>query len=945
MSQAEREALSLLIEVEGWDSELCRRQLSTALPRLLSVYQISDTWSQHICILKILTEKFLPYINLPELEQAFFSKMLPKTIQLFDHLMLEISNQTKSLTSWNVDLHLTLRNHLQAVVQVLETLSGCVRHICTKDTVPLEYIHSVPSSVLHVIKNTFIYCKDCESLYSDCLHLFSDLLQSLFKEAYVLQKQFMELVDTVSVDSGAPEDSLSIMVSVMHTILEISSVISSIDQALHANIWKFIIRQSLKHKWLIKDNLKHSDILRCLCEDILFSFQSSLQLAEQMKNSGTQESIDYKLFQRTIKLCRFFAISLVRYTKEFTPFLVDSCSLLHQTYLQIYSLYAPVILEAHQNEIVSGFLVAFDTFIHQLLSFKPFLDVVLNKRLDLSPELHFPQCRLLLSVMDTLPSQPPDVQSLWNAGSQFPEEIPRVPLLVALFLSLQQCSGELSLPVSLADVTGPGQAEGPVTLYQYVCIHLCTFITSLSVSHFFLLECFLLETVLGSNMITALLAMDAWCFLARYGTADLCAHYAFIIANLVEFTQKFLPKETNNLLLWQHLSLKALEPLLRKQVAHDLFVTGLAQCQEWLSNERPLEELSQVNLCLSAWLSMCQTAGETLEEGQQTALIGAVGQLLTVLHATQAQRHVDMEQDDEGCKAGFWSSLSAANLLPDVSTSATLHPKVTASTSNSGKKLCDSEACLAYTDGCLANSFSVEIASVDQKQEDGEEERSTGLTSPVLLRARGPVGCMCLCACALLALGTLPEPADSAGRCQPLEHNGRCFHLQSGLKVQILSKMSCLFASLLACSNWLIHQHALEAFTQFAEETSHEDILPQCFNTEEIKSKVVCFLSKTQQVEEVEEARVDRLKKENALLRCHLQKTMAEGQRALVLEPSPKRSCYSHSEVHYKSAIDTVEGTLETVKLLLQQGPPPIWLAKKLEALQATLSSLKNSIH
>lgn len=45
------------------------------------------------------------------------------------------------------------------------------------------------------------------------------------------------------------------------------------------------------------------------------------------------------------------------------------------------SLYAPVILEAHQNEIVSGFLMSFDTFILQLLSFKPFLDVVLNKSL------------------------------------------------------------------------------------------------------------------------------------------------------------------------------------------------------------------------------------------------------------------------------------------------------------------------------------------------------------------------------------------------------------------------------------------------------------------------------------------------------------------------------------------------------------------------------------
>lgn len=50
-------------------------------------------------------------------------------------------------------------------------------------------------------------------------------------------------------------------------------------------------------------------------------------------------------------------------------------------------------------------------------------------------------------------------------------------------------------------------------------------------------------------------------------------------------------------------------------------------------------------------------------------------------------------------------------------------------------------------------------------------------------------------------------------------------------------------------------------------------------------------LSQTQQVEEAGEARVERLKKENALLRCHLKKTMADGQRALVLEV-----CCSHED-------------------------------------------------
>uniref|UniRef100_A0ABM5G9Q7 FIGNL1-interacting regulator of recombination and mitosis n=1 Tax=Pogona vitticeps TaxID=103695 RepID=A0ABM5G9Q7_9SAUR len=902
-ADAAMEALSSLAEIEGWDAELCRRELPTVLPRLLSVFQATDNWTQHICILRILTERFLPHISLSELEQTFSSKILPKTEQFFDFLTSEISNQATRLTKQNVELHGTLRSHLQTLVHVLEALTGCVRHICTlQEILPLEYVHSLPISVLHIIKNAFTHCKNSESLYNEFLHLFSDLLQSLFKEAYSLQKQLMELLELVSVNSCA-EDSTAVMVSVIHSVLEICSIISSIDRAFHANTWKFIIKQSLRHKSLIRNSLKHSDIYSGLCENILFSLESCLQLAEQMTQSGTQESTDYKLFQRTIKLCRFFANSLVHYTKEFIPFLVDSCSQLHQTYLQIYSkfppsLHAPVISEAHHSEIAREFLMALDPLLLHLLSFRPFLEVVLSKTSDLSPELYLPQCRLLISVMDKLPSETQDVQALWNTGSQLPEEIPRMPLFTALFHSLQQCSGELSLPIVLPRATGTEQVEHSATFYHYVCIRLCAFITSLSASHFHLLECSLLETILASNMITTLLAMDAWCFLARYGTADLCSHHTFIVAYLikacpadcyqvvllgvllkrllffmssdhqVKFTELFPPKNPENLLLWQHLSLQALIPLLKHQVAHEIFMMGLAQCQEWLSNEKSLEELPQMNTALSALLSMCQTARETLEAGQRMVLVGAIGKLLTVLHVPQVSSVPCLWQ-------AFCLIFQLLQLFIQM-----LEPQV------------------------LIQVLTVQIALIQLNPPDH-----------VLLAI-------------LDFLSSMGKP-----------------FIPPDFQVQVLSKLSSVFATLLACNNWLIQQNATEAFTQFAEETNHEEILPQCVNSEEIKSKVVGFISKTHHVEETAEARMERMKMENAVLRCHLLGGTADQPPALVVEPSPKRACYSPREAQYKSAVDTVEEALEAVKLLLQRGPPPTWLPKKLETLQMELNSLKNSIH
>ncbi|KAK2540458.1 hypothetical protein Q9233_001330 [Columba guinea] len=867
MSQTDPELL--LQELGGWDWDLCRRELPAVLPRLLSMYQESEDWTEHIRVLRILTEMFLPHISIADLEETFFSKVLPKTM-----------------------------------VQLLETLTGCVRYICTlQECVPLESIRTLPSSVLYVIKNTFTHCKDSESVYCGHLHLISDLLQAMFKETYSLQKQLMELLDMISIGSASTEDNIADMVSVIHTVLEICSVISNMDHALHANTWKFIIKQSLKHHSVLQCHLKHSDILGGLCKDTLLSFHSCLQLAEQMKMSEIQDGTDLRLFQKTVKLCRFFANSLVHYTKEFLSFFSDSCSQLHQLFLQIYSkfppsLYAPEILEVHRDEISRVFLVALDPLISQLLRFRPFMEQVLNDKLGLPPEQQLSQCLILISVMDKLSSQPEEVQTLWNTGKSR-------SLFSALFLSFRQCFGELSLPVCLPEVISTGQPAVLITLYHYVCVHLCSFIASTLPSHFPQLEYALLDAVLGSSMITSLLAMDAWCFLARYGTAELCAHHVVVIAHLikswpsdcyevsalgvllrrmlflmapdhqarlllqaaetVEFAQKFFPEEEENLAVWQHISLKALNPDLRKRVACQLCMAGLAQCRRWLNSRRALGELRPVNTALSVLLAACNFAGDTLEAELQASILGVLGQ--------------------------FWTFLQA-------------------------KQVSD-EPCLQQTLCLLLHLLEFFIQALDAQL----------ITQVFALQS------------ALFQL----DPPDHVRLAMVdfLSAMGKVFIPQEAQR-QVVSQLSSLFASLLADQTWLIHQHALEAFTHFAEETSHEDVVPQCLNSEETKNKVVSFLARTRHVEETTEARAERMKQER--ITCSAQFTKMAGERESTGEPLAKRACHPPAEEQYKSAVGTMEGAVEAVKLLLQKGSAPAWLAVKLEALHTALATLRDSV-
>lgn len=67
---------------------------------------------------------------------------------------LEITRAVKNIDCCSLFLA------VKTVVQLLETLTGCVRYVCTlQECVPLESIRTLPSSVLYVIKNTFTHCK------------------------------------------------------------------------------------------------------------------------------------------------------------------------------------------------------------------------------------------------------------------------------------------------------------------------------------------------------------------------------------------------------------------------------------------------------------------------------------------------------------------------------------------------------------------------------------------------------------------------------------------------------------------------------------------------------------------------------------------------------------------------------------------------------------------
>ncbi|XP_040040043.2 FIGNL1-interacting regulator of recombination and mitosis isoform X2 [Gasterosteus aculeatus] len=911
---------SLLDEVMQWSQETCRQELKSVLPKLTSLHNNSENWDDHIRVLKVITDMFLPHMGLSELEDGCFSKILPKVVTMFEGMIKEILDQVGGLSSQNTELCAFLRNILQAMMQIIDALSTCVRHVCTFEEAPdLDAIRSLPTCILKVLTETFNHCKESEMVYCGRLSLVADRLQGLFKEAYSLQKALLELLDRIPLDSSASEEAVSDTVTVIHNLLDICSIISNLDIALHANTWKFLIKHSLKYQSLVEEHLHHGDISNSLCDNLLVSFNNCVELAEQIKHAGLQESTqspEYKLFQKTAKMCRFFANTLVHYIKEFKFFLTKYCNCYHRLYLHIISkfppsLSAPTLPSALSEELSAAALVPMGALLLQLLAVRPFAEFVLQNDLRLSPEHELPQCLLLLSVLGQIHSQPEEVLQLWHTGSQFSEEEPRLPLYQALFTSFRRCCAERRVPVLLPGVMMKGQAQVLVTLHSNICVQLCASVAALPPVFVPVLERCLLNTVLQSDTQTALLATDVWCFTARYGTAELCLHHVLLVAQLVkccpaecyqssqlglllrrmvflmtpdhqtELVERFPPSEVGNLPVWRHVLLRALSQEARRRVEADITDLTEKALSDWRSGGYKLGQVEKVNKVLFALLAVVRVQSSP-EEPCVLSATGVITQLWLRMSPDQVQTHPVLQWTLQLLLS--ITAILVKSLDPQVIYQALL---------------------------CVDKVVSQKCA--DQ----------------LLLAALE----------FLSSLGKIFFPPDSQN--------------------PILPKLSSLFAVLLADGVWLLQQHALEAFSQFAEITNHEEVISQSLSVEETKTKVVNYLSKTVNAQEDVESRLQRLKLETAVIEEHnerleLNKENASSKQTAEavpdLEPCPKRARQeAGAEEPYSRYIQTAESALKALQALIAEGtpdivaPPPRWLEPKLQELRTLITHISTA--
>ncbi|XP_061164185.1 FIGNL1-interacting regulator of recombination and mitosis-like isoform X2 [Saccostrea echinata] len=805
MSQSQS---SFLETVVSWDGTQCQDNLDTALPRLIRCFQEVNIVQEQIGILKIICHSFLPCVEAIQAEEKLFSKLIDEVCGVFDKALDDIHQYTQS-TDKKSSIP-GINTSLQILLDLLEFLETCIYHM-QNGNVALDWshIHSLPRGTIHFLKGAYGHCKDSGDVYQDLLSSMSAPLSSLFKKTHSLQVAFLRLLDNIKLSDPVTEQDVLDLTQVCRGLFDVCQIVTSLDMKLMVTLWKAISKHAINNKVHVGQRLEVGGMIGHLCGEIQSGFLFLLQLIPQVDPEGAVLSQgDEKGFQKSLKILGFQMKILVMLVREFSDVVHGCEELVYSLLLTLMrllppSLSAQQIDEKHLRDIRQHLTNAIDILIKALISNRAFTEAVTGaeKVRSLTDGDSFPHLQTVLKVLEFLPQMPDDVQDQWVDPKLHPEDEDRLSVIDVVFKTTSKCSKELNLPIVLTDSMLSAKPEREVILYEVCCTRLCAFLGSLSAKHFLRAEGILFENALSHDFWCHLLAEDIWCFIIRYGSADLCRDHVTFLLEVMK----------------QCWSFDLESPLLS-------LVVRLIKC---LSSEHQTELIrrlsSEEDLSLLYVLSCCLPSFS--DENNQN-LVEKVSEKCSKILQEFTVASEKTQQD-------FYRMLNSVSCLCELMNNndtigLAVQSAMTMSLTDSVSQVWREMFISDWTDSSLLELCLQRLVLLSS-------HLSTLMENDVLLKILSVMSFLLLQGCSSHLHLTIVCFLKSFGK----------IRLTATPEPQILKKFSDLFVMTLTSPDLFIHHHGLSAFTQFAENTIHESVVPDCIDQQpQLQDFVVQFLSK-----------------------------------------------------------------------------------------------------
>ncbi|XP_063870708.1 FIGNL1-interacting regulator of recombination and mitosis-like [Scylla paramamosain] len=786
-SQLVHNIFSLLTEAGQWTDLEATAKVSSLLDTFSSFLKSAPSPEEGVQATRLAFGSVLPHLQVDRTAFNFFCVVFSFLKPSHDSFLQRCSGKDASASSDTIKL-------LQQCCTVSECCKLALQFLLPAEKIAVEYLSNLPPVFLNIVSSSLTHCKQSETIYNGQLEQVQDSLSGLYQLTVEVAVDFANLLSRLKFDPLA-EDDLEILTEVCDKLCTTAACLSQLSEVRGSvTLWRAYTSLIQQYHGVLITRLNLSLPMTALVKEIKDGLDT---LASLSLGNNTVEEKDKKIVQRIIKMTSFCLKVVIVMCEKFHGYLMDCHTSLMLLILLLYR-FSPknVVLsdypEGVKKDLELQVTIGIEPLLAHLRDDEGFIEEVLKsvqKEVSIVDDWG---CHILLLIAVLFPLRSSITHHMNTIVSR-------------IFQATEKGHASLSFPCMMDGVMCKGKPLSAVTLYEHTVMHLCAAVATFDCQQFESLERELVHWLFSGEMWPSLLAADVWCFIARYGTSELCrAHCTYLVEVLSQ-------THTAPLSIQQLVTVTLLSRLMGKlSQSHkeDIMsrINATRQNEKdrgmWcrLIQDKPEEEVQLVEFqsCMEDFIQHVNIITS------RTATAEDVKSLIHNLQETELllEAFPRNHTPEDPVSTNFLTSIALLwTRLPLEYIGCLLVEKLVCSL------LKISSFILSY----LSSSQLLQILSVVKE------------------------GCL---------RGSVTVKVSL---CDFMISLGQCSFSESPHLHPILSIMSDVLSNMIKDENPLIHQHAIDAFVAVGIHTSHEEVLPMCLAGcgKETRERVTLYLQQT----------------------------------------------------------------------------------------------------
>ncbi|XP_027219712.2 FIGNL1-interacting regulator of recombination and mitosis [Penaeus vannamei] len=511
----EENLMNILADAAHWTEEQTVEKLHGTLPVVIDFLQKSPPAEEGVQVARFVLGSFLPHLQIEE-SFSLLDATLPALGSFFDAFVQECEQGAKD----SEDLPSRL---LQQCVLITESCELMVQFLMQAENVLVKNVNNLPKVVLHVINGSLKHCRDSGTIYGDQQERVSEPLNLLFRQTVDLSTHFSGLLPKLVFDTY---DDINILIDVCEQLPVTASCMSQLSEVRACVVvWRAYVSFIQHYHTHLITELDISLPIASLIKEISDGLLMMTGFSVQNKKMNDQ---DLKITQRIIKMTSFCMKIVISLCEKFKGYLHLAHRDLGKLLVLLYRFFPENLIlqkfpDGVKTDMERQVAIGVEPLLSHLRDDVDFVKVVIDlgdEETEKTEEIGDWGSYLLLLIALSFPLSP-------AITLHFEALIDRT------FQAIQKSHASLSYPCKVAGVMCGGKPQTNVTLYEHVLTRLCSTVAVLESESFEALEQLLIKWLLCGQTWPALMAADMWCFVARYGTSELCKHHCLVLSEIL----------------------------------------------------------------------------------------------------------------------------------------------------------------------------------------------------------------------------------------------------------------------------------------------------------------------------------------------------------------------------------------------------------------------------